>query len=122
MMTYTYKTFSDHLLVDIEGEYTFKAYNDFLLSLGEQTEEKILVDARKLKKTDFSYSERYQLGMLAGEVLNKNLKYAFIWPENDINYFGVTVAAKQGINIQIFASASKTKKWLLSNNILLGIF
>ncbi|MBV1923761.1 MAG: hypothetical protein KUG68_07035, partial [Flavobacteriaceae bacterium] len=65
--------------------------------------------------TDRSYMERYNIGTIATNVLNKKTKYVVVWPKRDINYFAISIMKLHGLNIRVYPMKSKAEAWLKIN-------
>ncbi|NNJ89999.1 MAG: hypothetical protein HKP53_11405 [Eudoraea sp.] len=83
--------------------------------ISESKQPKVLIDCLQLKETNISYKDRYNLVLLAEELLNKEISYVVIWPKKDINFFWVNNASKFGLRVNIFPKVSAGKKWLLKD-------
>ncbi|MGB5376570.1 hypothetical protein [Muriicola sp.] len=65
--------------------------------------------------TTITYKVRFELVLKANELFNKDIKYAVIWPKEDINYFWVNNALKFGLTVNIFPTVKAGKIWLLNS-------
>lgn len=71
---------------------------------------KILVDLRKTNGTP-NLSQRYQLGVLAADVL-RGLKIAVVYRPDENNQFAESVATNRGLSAIIADNMEEAKRWL----------
>ena len=113
-MTIELKEEEEFLKIELSEVFQFDTFIEFIVALGEERANKILIDGRTLENTNLSYKERYEIGNTAVEHLDLGAKYVIIWPERDINYFAISVMKLQGFNVQVFTNKSSAQDWLLN--------
>ena len=104
------------LKIELSDQFDYDSFIEFVKLLGTKDSANILIDATKLQNTSLSYKERFDIGNIAVELLNKNAKYVVVWPFSDINYFTISIMKLHDFNIRVFAKKYKAKQWLLNKD------
>jgi len=102
------------LKIELSDVFIFDSFIEFIKLLGTKDSKNIFIDGTKLQNTNLNYKERYDIGNIAVDFLNKNAKFVVVWPARDINYFAISIMRLQGFNIRVFAKKNKAKQWLLN--------
>jgi len=101
--------------ITVTGKFNIEDIDGLFQAISEPKRVNVLINCLQLKKTNLSYSDRYNLVLKAEELLNKEMRYAVIFPKKDINYFWVNNALKFGLRVNIFPTTIAGKKWLLKD-------
>lgn len=105
----------EYWYLTITGTFNIQDVDGIFRSISQPKKPLVLINCLSLKKTTLSYRDRFELVLMAEDLLNKEMKYAVIWPKQDINYFWVNNSKKFGLTVNIFSNLNEGKNWLLSS-------
>jgi len=77
---------------------------------------KILINALNVAGTNIPTMDRFFIGEEIAKVIGPKIKIAVVWPEQDIDKFGETVAVNRGGFIRVLGNIASAEKWLVGNS------
>ena len=101
--------------LEVTGTFDLQDVEGIFRTISEPKRPLVLLNCLQLKQTELSYNDRYELVLKAEDFLNKEMKYAVIWPKKDINYFWANNSTKFGLRVNIFPTIKAGKIWLLNS-------
>ena len=114
---YSFEKKEGYLSLTISGEYDKMDFLSYPQLVKDECEKegthKVLVNALNVTETNPPTMERFFFGEKLADVLHGKIKFAFVWPEKDINKFTETVAINRGGYVWVFGDVETAKKWLL---------
>ncbi len=109
-----------YVAVHVSGQYSLGSMEQMYLRAADEGRnfgcKRVLIDIRDMMPPVPNW-DRYQLGRVVAAAWPRDMRFALIAPQRNINKFFETVAVNRGVQLRVVDSEREALQWLFPNEL-----